>query len=110
MLVRATWIQGVKAGPLNQMAASQQTQVVKLPATRGTIFDTSGEALAVGQQRTTVYADPREVKDPYALARAARRILRVKTGPLLEALATPNSSFVYIARQADPELAKKLVK
>src|SRR2546427_478204 len=53
-LARAVWIQGVQAGSLDRLAASQQTETVTLPARRGSILDERGLELAVGQQRTTV--------------------------------------------------------
>ena len=59
--LRAAWLQGVKAQTLGTMAASQHREPVTLPAGRGTIFDRDGRQLAIGEQATTVYADPRRV-------------------------------------------------
>ena len=47
-LARAVWIQGVQAGSLDRLAANQQTEVVTLPARRGSILDQRGLELAVG--------------------------------------------------------------
>jgi cell division protein FtsI (penicillin-binding protein 3) len=109
-LARAMWIQGVQAGSLHRMAAHQQTEIVTIPATRGSIFDVNGVELAVGRQRTTLYADPTQVTRPGAIARAAHRLLHVKRGPLMEALAKHGSSFAYIARAADPIAAQAFLK
>jgi cell division protein FtsI/penicillin-binding protein 2 len=108
-LVRAVWIQGVQAGSLDRLASNQQTESVVLPARRGTILDARGLELAVGQQRTTIYADPRHVTQPLKVARAAARILHVDPTALTRALANRHSSFAYVARQADPAAAKKLL-
>jgi cell division protein FtsI/penicillin-binding protein 2 len=108
-LARAVWIQGVQAGSLDRLAANQQTEVVTLPARRGSILDQRGLELAVGQQRTTVYADPRHVKNPRALVRAAHTFLGVDATALTRALANRKSSFVYVARQADSVRAQKLL-
>ena len=61
-LGRAVWLQAVRAAPLANMAATQHQEEVSLPARRGTIFDRGGVQLAIGEQRTTVYADPRQVR------------------------------------------------
>jgi cell division protein FtsI/penicillin-binding protein 2 len=108
-LVRAVWIQGVQAGSLDRLAANQQTEVVTLPARRGSILDQRGLELAVGQQRTTVYADPRHVRNVRAVVRAAYKFLGVDENALTRALANRRSSFVYIARQADTTQAENLL-
>ncbi len=110
LLGRATWLQGVRAGSLSQLAAKQHRVSVVLPAARGTIFDRTGVQLAIGEQATTVYADPRQVRDPRVVANAAARTLGVDADSLVEQLRDTKSTFVYIARKADPEKAALLEK
>ena len=43
------------------MASRQHRQTIEIPAGRGTIYDRTGEPLAIGEQATTVYADPADV-------------------------------------------------
>ncbi len=109
-LVRAVWLQAVRAAPLASMAQTQHRQPVVLPARRGTIFDRAGIQLAIGEQRTTVYADPRQVRNARAVAAAAERLLGADPTTLLPALSQRRKSFVYVARQADSEAAAKFVK
>jgi cell division protein FtsI (penicillin-binding protein 3) len=109
-LVRAVWLQAVRAAPLASMAQTQHRQPVVLPARRGTIFDRSGVQLAIGEQRTTVYADPRQVRNPRAVAAAAERLLGADPTDLLAAFSQRRKGFVYIARQADSEAAAKFVR
>jgi cell division protein FtsI (penicillin-binding protein 3) len=109
-LGRAVWLQAVRAAPLANMAATQHQEEVSLPARRGTIFDRGGVQLAIGEQRTTVYADPRQVRRPRALAEAAARLLGADSGRLLSDLADPSHGFVYVARQADSEAAARFAK
>ena len=59
LLARASWIATVRASSLSRMAEGQATAPIILPAGRGTIFDSMGVPLALGEQATTVYADPR---------------------------------------------------
>ncbi len=53
-LARAVWLQGVRAQSLGRMAASQHRTTVDLAANRGTIFDSTGVQLAVGEQAITL--------------------------------------------------------
>jgi cell division protein FtsI (penicillin-binding protein 3) len=109
-LGRAVWLQAVRAAPLARMAASQHRETVALPASRGTIYDRTGVQLAIGERATTVYADPRHLRQPRAVAAAAARILGVNANALVGELADRTSRFVYIARQADPKRAAELEK
>ena len=64
LLARGTWIQGVQAGRLAKLAHGQHQKSYKIPAGRGPIFDRTGVQLAIGEQTTTVFADPLQVRDP----------------------------------------------
>jgi cell division protein FtsI/penicillin-binding protein 2 len=110
VFARAVWLQGVQAGTLEQMALRQQRETDTIPAGRGTIYDRTGEPLAIGEQATTVFADPRQVKDPRAVAVAAAQILEVDPNELYPQLADRARHFVYIKRKADPEEAEAMRK
>ena len=103
--LRAAWLQGVRASSLGHLAAAQHSEDVSIPATRGTIFDRGGLQLAIGEQATTVYADPRQVRDPRSEAAIAARVLRLDQGPLYASLADRTLGFVYVERKADPARA-----
>ena len=109
-LGRAVWLQGVQAGTLEQMASRQHQTTTSIPAGRGTIFDRAGEPLAIGEQATTVYADPRRVKNPRRVALAAARELGVDANELYPLLADRKRHFVYVRRKADPARAAALEK
>ncbi len=106
--VRAAWLQGVRASSFGRLATNQQSQEVTLPAARGTIFDRGGVQLAIGEQATTVYADPRVVRDPRKEAEVAARVLRLDPTTLYSALADRTLGFVYVKRKADPARAARL--
>jgi cell division protein FtsI (penicillin-binding protein 3) len=105
---RAAWLQGVRASSFGRLATSQQSQVVTIPAARGTIFDRGGLQLAIGEQATTVYADPRLVRDPQKEAATTARVLRLDPNQLYAALADRTHGFVYVKRKADPAQAARL--
>jgi cell division protein FtsI/penicillin-binding protein 2 len=108
--LRAAWLQGVKAQTLGTLAASQHRETVTLPARRGTIFDRTGVQLALGEQATTVFADPLQIHNPRALATAAARDLGLDPEQLYPLVADRSHGFVYVQRKADPAAAAKLAK
>src|SRR5579862_9770555 len=86
LLAREAWIATVRAAPLAAMAQAQTKATVSLPAGRGTIFDAVGTPLALGEQTTTVYADPRQVDDARAEAAVAARVLGLKKEAVYRAI------------------------
>ena len=110
LLVRATWITTVRASALSRMGQVQTKAPVVLPAGRGTIFDSMGAPLALGEQATTVYADPHEVRYPAHEARTAARILGLEVGAVFRALTAKGTHFSYVARKTDPVRAAALAR
>jgi cell division protein FtsI/penicillin-binding protein 2 len=109
-LARAAWLQGVKAASLGRTAERQHRESIPIPAGRGTVFDRTGVQLAIGEQTTTVYADPREVVEPRKLAVAAHVLLGVDANALYPQLLKRQKRFVYIQRFADPKAAAAFLK
>jgi cell division protein FtsI/penicillin-binding protein 2 len=107
-LARAAWLQTVQASSLASKGASQQNEALTIPAGRGTIFDRSGVQLAIGEQATTVYANPREIVNARAVATAAAQTLGVDAGSLYPQLLDRSKGFVYVAREVDPAKAAAL--
>jgi cell division protein FtsI (penicillin-binding protein 3) len=105
---RAVWLQGVRAGPLSKLAATQQRQTVDVPARRGTILDRNGVPLALGERATTVYADPTQILDARAVAVAAEKTLGINAEELYPKLLDRSSSFVFVKRKADADDAASL--
>src|SRR5262249_48564962 len=60
--LRAAWLQGVKASSLAGLADRQHQETIVIPAGRGSILDRAGVQLAIGEQGTTVYANPKQVR------------------------------------------------
>ena len=107
-LGRAFWLQAVQGDAYAAMAVRQHRETVVVPAARGTIFDRNGEPLAIGERRTTVYANPKQVDRPNELALAAVEELGVDPEVLYPQLVDRSRGFVYVARKADPEAARRL--
>ena len=104
-LARATWLQVVRASSLGKLAQRQHEETVVTPASRGTIFDASGAPLAIGEQATTVYADPHEVTEPLKVAKAAAKAFKIDANQLYGELLARKTHFVYVQRFADPKQA-----
>jgi len=108
LLLRATWLQGVRASSLARLGQTQHRETVTLPASRGTIYDRTGVELGLGEQATTVYADPKQIANPHAAAAAIEQTLGLDANRIYPELADHTRGFVYIERQADPAQAAAL--
>jgi cell division protein FtsI (penicillin-binding protein 3)/stage V sporulation protein D (sporulation-specific penicillin-binding protein) len=110
LFLRAAWLQGIRAQSLSRLGQTQHREQVTLPASRGTIFDRMGIRLALGEQATTVYADPMQVRQPRRVASEVGRALGLDPDKLYPKLADRTRGFVYLARQADPARAATLAR
>jgi cell division protein FtsI/penicillin-binding protein 2 len=106
-LARAAWLQVVHAATLGAQAQRMHEESTTIPASRGSILDRAGTELAIGEQTTTVYADPHLVTQPRAVAEAAQRILGVDANTLYPQLLQKTTHFLYVARFADPKKAEQ---
>jgi cell division protein FtsI (penicillin-binding protein 3) len=108
LLLRATWLQGVRAESLARLGQTQHRESVTLPASRGTLYDRTGVELGLGERATTVYANPKQIVNPRAASLAVERTLGLDANRIYPALADRTRGFVYIERQADPAQAAAL--
>lgn len=86
----------------------QRVHLIDLPSERGRIVDRTGAPLAISLEARDVYADPRYVTDPAAEARTAARILGLRPRQVEAALRRDDTTFVYLARQVDVDVADRL--
>jgi cell division protein FtsI (penicillin-binding protein 3) len=107
---RAFWLQAVHGDAYAAMAVRQHRETIVVPAGRGTVLDRNGEPLAIGEQATTVFANPRQVDRPREAALAIGRELDLEPGEVYLQLADRSRGFVYIARKAEPLAARELEK
>jgi cell division protein FtsI (penicillin-binding protein 3)/stage V sporulation protein D (sporulation-specific penicillin-binding protein) len=110
MFARAFWLQAVNAAHLSGLARNQHESTQKIPAGRGTIFDRTGVQLAIGEQKTTIYADPQQVRNARGIALWAHEIFGTDANLLYPQLLDKKKEFVYVQRFADPEKAKLFLK
>src|SRR6185437_2688483 len=104
-LGRAAWLQVVHAATYSKQAQRMHEETTTTPAGRGSILDRTGAQLAIGEQDTTVYADPHMVTDARSVALAAKHLFGVDANKLYPQLLRKDTRFVYVARFADPKAA-----
>ena len=107
-LARAFWLQGIQGTKYAAMALAQHRETVTVPAGRGTIFDSSGDPLAIGERAITVYADPRQVTQPRVAAMCIAHTLHLDPNQIYPLLTDRSKGFVYVERKADPARAAAL--
>ncbi len=112
LLGRVVLLQTLQRDGYYAASVDQRTRVNILRAARGVIFDRNGNELALSVPSTTVYADPRDITDVPAVARALSVALAhtpEQEARLLKALSAPGSKFSYIARGLTKENAQTLL-
>ena len=103
---RAFWLQAVQGDAYAAMATRQHRETVVVPAGRGTVFDRNGKPLAIGEQATTVFANPQQVDRPRQLTLAIAKELDLHPAAVYPLLVDRSKGFVYIARKVDPDKAR----
>jgi cell division protein FtsI (penicillin-binding protein 3) len=107
--VRLGYVQGVRAQSYTEEAQRQRVRKIELPAKRGTIFDRNSGELAVSIPARTVYANPRLITDPAAVARALAPLLK-RDAAAVETDLRKDTGFVYLARRIGVVTAEKIKK
>ncbi len=106
---RAFWLQGVQGAKLASEATYQQTDVVTVPALRGSVLDRNGNPLAASEVAATIFATPYQVKDPQRTAAKLASILGLGRDDVLPSL-TEHSGFSYVARKVDVPTAARVAR
>ncbi len=85
-VARTAWLQAVQAPSFESLAQGQQRETIRLPAGRGTIYDRMGVPLALGEEATTVFANPQQIRQPRLVAAAVARDLGLEQKVVLKLL------------------------
>lgn len=112
LALRATWLGTVRASTLSARADRQHLITVTLPAPRGSITSSDGQALAVDRPTMLVTADARYVKDA---ARTAQTITSVTRGDAadrvrLEGLLSSKRAYVVLGKHVSIKASNYLRK
>jgi cell division protein FtsI (penicillin-binding protein 3) len=108
LMFRAVWLQVFSQDFLQRQGESRYARTLELPASRGNILDRNGVALASSLQASAVWATPDEVSaSPAQMARLAG-LLQMTEAELAQRLSGGASSFVYLRRQVEPDVAQRI--
>ena len=104
---RSFELQVLQSDRFSAGAKKQHSRVYKMPPVRGTLYDRNKKPLATSVWATSIYLNPKEVKDPHKLARAISKPLAMSRRKVLS-LARSDKPFVWIKRGEDSETAEKI--
>ncbi len=104
---RSFELQVLQSDKFSAGAKKQHSRVYKMPPVRGTLYDRNKKPLATSVWATSIYLNPKEVKNPDKLARAISKPLGMSRKKVLS-LAHSDKPFVWIKRGEDRETAKKI--
>lgn len=104
---RLVWWQVVQSEDLTHMAESRRSNVIKLKARRGTIYDRNGNVLATSEDCITIVCNPKEVEEPYRTAEVLASHLGGSSYDYVGSLQV-NGVFSYIAKRVDTDVANAI--
>lgn len=105
--LRAVYLQLWLGEALKRRGEKQHLKEWILLPKRGSIFDRSGEPLAVSVEAKSVYARPRRLQQPETVARAISQPLGIPAHRLQQLLRS-EKPFVWIKRQITPREARQI--
>jgi cell division protein FtsI (penicillin-binding protein 3) len=111
MAWRLVGIQVVSADEYRNLAERQSEREITLPARRGKLYDRAGEPLAMSVTGASIYADPRQLaEEDVDVAKLAGKLAPVvgrESSELVDEM-TKDRSFVYLGRQLDRQVGKRV--
>jgi cell division protein FtsI (penicillin-binding protein 3) len=108
VVVRLGFLQLRDSGAYQELGIEQRLRTEELPATRAKIVDRDGSPMAITLEARDVYANPALVTDPTGEAVQLSTLLGLRSRDVARMLATPDSSFVFVARGVDMGVAEKV--
>ena len=104
---RLLQLQGVEAAAYAATAEQERLRSVTIPATRGSITDADGVALATTVDAVDITADQNQIADPLAVAAALAPVLKQPVEVLRDRL-DGDENFVYVERWVTPRVWDKV--
>ncbi|WP_374667559.1 peptidoglycan D,D-transpeptidase FtsI family protein [Ramlibacter sp.] len=107
---RAAWIQVFGNEFFRKQGEVRFARTLELPANRGRIFDRNGLLLATSVPAPSIWAIPEDVDaDPRKRAELAR-LLEMPLADLNRRLDNEDKTFVWLKRQVDDEVARRIAE
>ncbi|MEZ5308722.1 MAG: penicillin-binding protein 2 [Pyrinomonadaceae bacterium] len=111
--VRLVHLQVKEHAKWDKMASSQRQDTFETKSLRGTIFDRSGNALAMSIRVKSLSADPVMINDPIPVAKELGPIIGEKPEKIVAEIKDAHSRgkrFLWIARELEDEQVKEIEK
>jgi len=99
---RLAWVQIVDGRIWSERAREQLQESRSLKTPRGAIYDRKGKELAISHMAKSLYADPREVKEPDKLAKQLAQLLNMDEKLLQDRLKV-KGAFIWLKRTLEPD-------
>jgi cell division protein FtsI (penicillin-binding protein 3) len=111
---RLFWLQIIDHREYAERAQKQQQRTFEVSPRRGILYDRNMRELAMTVQVDSIYADPSELEDPQAAARALAAIVHTdsedkytRADQIAHRLGD-GKSFAWVARRVSPEVSEKV--
>ncbi len=104
---RLVYWQVVRSDDLSKEAEANRSNIIKVHARRGTIYDRNGNVLAMSEDCTTIVCNPKEISQPYLTAEIIAAHLGGTANDYVDAL-TVNGVFSYVAKQVNTNAAEAI--
>ncbi|MHC1761354.1 MAG: penicillin-binding protein [Negativicutes bacterium] len=98
---RLAWVQIVDGRAWSERAREQLQESRSLQTPRGSIYDRGGKELAISHMAKSLYANPREVRDPDKLAKQLAPLLKMDENVLRDRLKV-KGAFIWLKRTLEP--------
>ena len=105
---RLLWLQVLHPDHWVSIARRQHVQVLELQAVRGAILDRNLRPLAVSLRLSSVFADPRHVKDPASAACQLAPLLGRPAEKIRQQLSRRDRGFVWLSRRIPNQTAARV--
>lgn len=113
LILRIGYLQFVQGAELKEEAVKRQLANKTITPNRGTIYDSTGKALAISAEVDTVIVNPTEVKysngeevNKEVLAHTFSEIFELEYTEILEKLSTKTSSFTLASKVENDKIEK----
>jgi cell division protein FtsI (penicillin-binding protein 3) len=108
LAARAAYIQVVANDFFQRQGEVRFARTLELPANRGRILDRNGLILASSVPAQSIWAIPEDVNLEKGQLQQLAKLLEMSSGELSRKLANEDKSFVWIKRQVEVDVAKKI--
>ena len=98
LIVRLAWLQFIRGGELSSKSIEMRTTDVPVEAKRGSVYDRNGNELVTSISADSVYAIPKQIKDPADTAKKLAPYLKIEEQKIYKML-TKKTAFEWISRK-----------